>query len=231
MQSSNQPGKISLPFANSGAKQPIPVASQVGIEDGRASYTDGFPPLTRTPLAAGGKPPFGTDMNGVLNAITAIQQWQSAGGTFMYDSVFATSVGGYPKGALVQKADSTGFWRCTVESNQSNPDTGGAGWADLVGQTSRNSGWFKQPDGTIVQYGLAILATTSTSQVVTLPTTFPNAMMKAICSDTGATCWPCGVAQTSTGSITVYASPYSVNTGAFVSKNSSASISWIAFGY
>lgn len=131
MQSSNQPGKISLPFANSGAKQPIPVASQVGVEDGRASYTDGFPPLTRTPLAAGGKPPFGTDMNGILNAITAIQQWQSAGGMFMYDSAMSTSVGGYPKGAFILKADASGFWQSTAENNTSNPDTGGSGWRDF----------------------------------------------------------------------------------------------------
>lgn len=231
MQSSNQPGKIALPFASSGAKQPIPVASQVGIEDGRASYTDGFPPLTRTPLAAGGKPPFGTDMNGVLNAITAIQQWQSAGGAFVYDSVFAASIGGYPKGALILKADATGFWRCTVEANQSNPDTGGAGWADLIGQTSRNSGWFKQPDGTIVQYGIAVLNGTSTSQVVTLPTTFPNSFFRVVASDSGATTWGCGAAATSNGSTTIYVSPYSISTGSLVAKNSTASISWIAYGY
>lgn len=130
MQSSNQPGKISLPFASSGAKQPIPVASQVGIEDGRASYTDGFPPLTRTPLAAGGKPPFGTDMNGILNAVTAVQQWQSAGGLFVYDSAFSTSIGGYPKGAVLASSDRNTIWRSTVENNLSNPDTGGAGWTN-----------------------------------------------------------------------------------------------------
>lgn len=128
MQSSNQPVKIELPFANSGAKQTIPVASQIGIEDARASYTDGYPPLTRIPLSAGGKPPFGTDMNGILFSVTAIQQWQSAGGAFKYDAAFASSVGGYPRGALLLKADTTGFWQSTVENNASNPDTGGAGW-------------------------------------------------------------------------------------------------------
>lgn len=128
MQSSNQPGKISLPFAASGAKQPIPVASQVGIEDGRASYTDGFPPLTRTPLAAGGKPPFGTDMNGILNSVTAIQQWQSAGGGFKYDAVFSASISGYPAGAMLVRADNSGLWVNTIDGNVSDPDAGGAGW-------------------------------------------------------------------------------------------------------
>lgn len=128
MQSSNQPGKISVPFANSGAKQPIPVASQVGIEDGRASYTDGFPPLTRTPLSAGGKPPFGTDMNGILNAATVIQQWQSAGGGFKYDSTFATAIGGYPAGAMLVRSDNSGIWVNTVDNNSTDPEAGGAGW-------------------------------------------------------------------------------------------------------
>lgn len=132
MQLSNQPGKITTPFANSGAKQPIPVASQVGIEDGRASYTDGFPPLTRTPLAAGGKPPFGTDMNGILNAVTAIQQWQSAGGNFTFDSAFAASVGGYPKGAIIQSSDGTCYWQNGADNNQTDPEAGGSGWQPLL---------------------------------------------------------------------------------------------------
>lgn len=133
MQASNAPTKIQTPFANAGDKQTIPVASQIGITDGRASYTDGFPPLTRTPVVAGGVPPFGTDMNGILNAVTAIQQWQSAGGRFVYDAAFAAAIGGYPKGASLQKADGSGAWLCTTDNNSTNPDTGGAGWLDFSG--------------------------------------------------------------------------------------------------
>ncbi|MNO44414.1 hypothetical protein D3C76_346570 [compost metagenome] len=131
MQSSNQPDKIELPFANSGAKQTIPVASQISIEDARASYTDGFPSLTRIPLSAGGKPPFGTDMNGILYAVTAIQQWQSAGGLFKYDALLSAAIGGYPKGAILLKADASGYWQNTVENNVTNPDASGAGWAEF----------------------------------------------------------------------------------------------------
>jgi hypothetical protein len=58
--------------------RPIPVDSQIGINAGFASLNDGFPPLTMTPIAAGGVPPFGQDMNGILNQITEIQQWQQA---------------------------------------------------------------------------------------------------------------------------------------------------------
>jgi len=131
MQASNVPGKIQKPFADDGDKQTIPVASQIGVTDGRASYTDGFPPLTRTPIVAGGVPPFGTDMNGILNAITAIQKWQSAGGQFTFDAAFAAAIGGYPKGATLQKADGSGTWLCITDNNSTNPDTGGAGWQDF----------------------------------------------------------------------------------------------------
>src|SRR5574340_119594 len=98
MLASNIPSKIQLPFASSGTKNTIPVPSQIGITPGAASYTDGFPPLTFTALTAGGIPPDGADVNGVLNAITAIKQWQSAGGHFKYDSAFSTAIGGYPAG-------------------------------------------------------------------------------------------------------------------------------------
>lgn len=128
MQASNVPSKIQLPFAFAGDKVTIPVPSQIPITDGRASFTTGFPPLNATPLSAGGVAPFWTDFNGVLNQITAIQQWQSAGGLFKYDAAFSTSVGGYPKGAVLSDSAGTGSWLSIVDNNTTNPDTGGAGW-------------------------------------------------------------------------------------------------------
>lgn len=140
MQSSNIPSKIPLPFAYAAGGSyvnPIPTASQIGVVNGRASLHDGFPPLTFTPIGAGGVPPFGSDMNGILNEITAIQQWQQAGGMFFYDSAFSTIIGGYPKGAILQATSASGLaygglWISTVENNTSNPDTGGAGWQSLA---------------------------------------------------------------------------------------------------
>ena len=69
MQSSSAPSKLTMPFANSGSKNTVPVPSQIGITAGAASYTDGFPPLTMTPVAAGGVPPSGLDMNGHLTSL------------------------------------------------------------------------------------------------------------------------------------------------------------------
>ena len=135
MQSSNIPTKIPLPFANaagSGYVNTIPVTSQIGIVDGRASLADGFPPLNFDPISSGGVPPFGGDMNGILKEITSIQQWQEAGGFFPYDASFSTTIGGYPKGAILQSANGAGLWVSTAENNTTNPDTGGAGWTSLA---------------------------------------------------------------------------------------------------
>jgi len=140
MLSTNIPTKIPIPFANSAGssyKNTIPQASQVGITNGKASLTDGFPPLTFQPISSGGVPPFGADFNGILNEITAIQQWQEAGGMFPYDSAFSTTIGGYPKGAVLQAAAFSGLWVNTTENNTSNPDTGGAGWTSLVFEGSQ----------------------------------------------------------------------------------------------
>lgn len=108
----------------------IPTASQIGIQAGAASLTDGFPPLTMTPLASGGIPPFGQDTNGILNQITLWNQWQQMGGAVPYDSAFQTQIGGYPAGAVVESAVTLGaFFISTVDNNLTNPDTGGAGWS------------------------------------------------------------------------------------------------------
>jgi hypothetical protein len=130
MQQSNAPAKLVLPFANSGAKNTIPVASQIGIVPGAASFTDGFPPLTRTPLVAGGVPPSGLDMNGIMYALAAIDRWSNAGARYYYDSTFATDsdVSGYPKGAVVLRTDGSGGWLNLVDDNETDPEAGGAGW-------------------------------------------------------------------------------------------------------
>jgi hypothetical protein len=144
MQASQTPTLVPLAFAANGTKNAIPESSQIGITPGAASLNDGFPPLTFTPIAAGGVPPAGADFNGVLNLITQTIRWKHAGGQFGYNSTFASdaNVGGYPRGALLLRADQSGMWLNQTDSNTTNPDTGGAGWSaafvsGTVGQ-SRN---------------------------------------------------------------------------------------------
>lgn len=120
MQASNAPTKSAVPFANSGAKNTIPVASQIGITPGLASVTDGFPPLTMTPLAAGGVPPYGQDFNGILNFLSSAVRWAQPGGGYVYDAAFATAAGGYPRGAILLKAGLNGIWVSTAENNTGN---------------------------------------------------------------------------------------------------------------
>ena len=118
----NAPSKLPLPFASgSGTKtNPIPEASQIGVLAGAASLTDGFPPLCLTPIEAGGVPPSGNDMNGILYQATAIERWANAGGGYKFDGTFAadSNVGGYPQGARVLSSDGLGYWINTVDNNK-----------------------------------------------------------------------------------------------------------------
>ncbi|MGC0863478.1 hypothetical protein [Pantoea agglomerans] len=131
MQNSSQPKLIPTPFADNGARKNIPNDSQIGITAGRASYADGFPPLTRTPLAAGGVPPFGTDFNGVLNDITAALRWSQSGAGYPFNAAFNTAISGYPKGARIPNSTLDGYWLNTTDGNTANPEVTGAattGW-------------------------------------------------------------------------------------------------------
>lgn len=155
MQASNAPSKSAVPFAESGTKNTIPVASQIGVTPGAASFTDGFPPLTMTPLAAGGVPPYGADFNGILNFLSAAVRWAQAGGHYPYDSTFSTAIGGYPKGATVL-GTSGNIWLNTADNNVTNPDAGGsAGWVPvLAGKAATktvmtSSGTWTRPAGCV----------------------------------------------------------------------------------
>lgn len=82
MQSTDIPGKFAIPFASAAGaayKRTVPQPSQQGVQAGAASLTDGFPPVCFLPIGAGGVPPFGEDLNGLLNQVTAWVRWASAG--------------------------------------------------------------------------------------------------------------------------------------------------------
>jgi hypothetical protein len=140
MLQSSIPAKFTIPFGNSagaGYIRTIPTASQIGIQSGAASLTDGFPPLTFVAAGAGGVSPFGEDMNGILKQITQWNQWQSAGGPVIWDSAFSAAVGGYPLGAIVMSGVTLGLMFISlVDNNISDPDTGGSNWTGFqISQT------------------------------------------------------------------------------------------------
>lgn len=180
---SNAPQKLVLAFAVSGGKNVIPVASQIGITGGAASLTDGFPPLTRTPVAAGGIPPFGLDMNGILFDVSAITRWANAGAGYVYDGTFAndSNVSGYPKGARILRSDGQGYWLNLTDSNVTDPEatTGSplpaaAGWVPdttngIAAITMTNANVTLTP----LQYGRPIVVITGTLSA-SLNLIFPN---------------------------------------------------------
>lgn len=84
-----QPDLISIPFANSGAKNSIPQTTAVL---GKASLTNGFPTETSMPLEDGGIPPRREDFNGMLYWLSTFAMYQQAGGLFTYDTTVNYSV-------------------------------------------------------------------------------------------------------------------------------------------
>jgi len=144
MKLSNLPARFNIPFANSaggGYVRPVPEASQIGVQNGAASLTTGFPPMNFLPVGAGGVPPFGQDMNGILKQITLWNQWQGAGGLATYDGAFSTAIGGYPKSAMLASASTAGVvWLNLVDDNITNPDSGGANWVQIATATDVQSG-------------------------------------------------------------------------------------------
>jgi hypothetical protein len=128
MEASQVPTLVGVPWAF-GAISPyirtIPVPSQIGSQNGAASFTDGFPPWCFQP----GGYPFGEDFNGILNIETLWTQWINAGGPINYNAAFSSAVGGYPQYALVASVSVPGaWWQSQVDNNTSDPDTGGANW-------------------------------------------------------------------------------------------------------
>lgn len=126
------PVKFEIPFAD-GVGEPyshqVPKASQIGITAGKASLETGFPPVNFLPVSGGGTPPFGDDMNGIINQATAWNRWQNACGPVWYDGTFSAAIGGYPAGATVASAVTLGLlWYCLTDDNLTDPDAGGSGW-------------------------------------------------------------------------------------------------------
>lgn len=108
---------------------PIPVPSQTAILVGAASFTDGFPPATRTDPAFGGVPPFGQDMTGILYMISQYGALIQAGQIVPFDAVVAAAIGGYIIGAKVASASVPGLvWTNNLDGNTVDPDVTPTNW-------------------------------------------------------------------------------------------------------
>lgn len=148
MQSTNQPAKFLVPFAqNDSARVEVPATT---TDATRFSQSLGSPPLTGLPPEAGGVPPQLEDFNGALNQIARGVWWALGGGRFGYDAAWATDtlIGGYARGAVLPASLGGGYagmgeWYNNTDNNTANPDTDGTGWVPgyhygataLTGQT------------------------------------------------------------------------------------------------
>jgi len=135
----SRPTNIQKPFADTGAKNTIPVAS---TGTGKASFTDGFPPPTMLPITAGGIPPEGKDFNGILYDITSHTLWVNAGGQYQFDSALVTAIGGYPAGMVIQDNAGIASYVSAVSNNTVDfnvtPSSIGVQWLPFGGPAFSN---------------------------------------------------------------------------------------------
>ncbi len=111
---------------------PIPVPDQTLTEPGAASFDTGFGPLNMTDLAAGGIPPRGVDMNGILYMITAYVALLQAGQRVNWNLDAATAFTGYAVGAQVASVTVPGrVWENLLDGNVNDPDADDTGWRSL----------------------------------------------------------------------------------------------------
>ncbi len=152
MNSSDTPSRITKAFGVNGLKNTIPVDSSTSTDNnGVATFDKGFPAVTMQPLSAGGIPPSGKDVNGVLYSTTLQQQWQNAGMTYPFSQDFSDAVSGYPKGAIVPSSVYTGQWLNLNEANGTSPES----------PTGANTGWVP-----INNYGVTQITMTTGSVVM-----------------------------------------------------------------
>lgn len=137
MQQSDLPTRFPIPFGSSAGASYIRTVPKDPVtpsgSDAPASLAEGFPPETFLPESSGGIPPNGKDFNGILNQITAAVRWLQAGGPALFNSSFAASIGGYPKGAVLLSASTPNTsYISTVDNNTTDPDgVGAAGWRSV----------------------------------------------------------------------------------------------------
>lgn len=105
---------------------PIPESTAT---PGRASMQLGFPPLTMEAIVAGGVPPFGQDVNGILYMLTANAAYAQSGQPYRWSASIAAAIGGYAVGTQLGSTDGNTIWVNLFSGNVSDPDAGGAGWA------------------------------------------------------------------------------------------------------
>lgn len=176
MQNSQRPRRIRLPFGLNAGSGFITNVPDSGAAAGKASYDQGFPPETFQPVASGGSPPSGQDVNGVLFDATGNARWLAAGGSAMFDASFATAIGGYPAYAMLASTTAGRIWQSTADNNMTDPDSAGAAnWVAITASFGTDANTLRFP-GKVDQWGEVVLSSTGEPTVaVNLAVPFANA--------------------------------------------------------
>lgn len=114
------------PYINAGGLVPKTTGAL-----GRASFDLGFPQATMSDPTLGGVPMAGPDMNAILQMLSQYAAAAQIGMPIGYNAAVQTAIGGYSLGAVLAKASGSGFWQSLVNTNMTDPDTGGANWTSL----------------------------------------------------------------------------------------------------
>lgn len=155
-----QPDLILVPFAQDAPAvnvDAIPVNLSPSDPPQAASWSQGFPAVTMTPLAAGGIPPRGQSFNGVLQDITEHLVYIGGGGQYRWSAAYVAAKGGYSIGDVIQADNGLLSYVSLVDNNtdnfNTNPSSIGPKWRAWAGAPI--------PDATTGQRGAVLLATQS----------------------------------------------------------------------
>lgn len=124
-----EPKRLTKAFAEEGLKNTIPEVATEDTPTNAATYAKGFPSVTMTPIAVGGQPPSGKDMNGILYELSSHIAYMNKGGQYKFDADFCEEVGGYDVGAVVQSDDDLTLYVNQTPKNKTNPNSrSSSGW-------------------------------------------------------------------------------------------------------
>lgn len=140
MPAPTRPTNYKKPFADTGTRNVIPDAP---TGTNKASFSEGFPPVTMIPVTSGGVPPSGDDFNGILYDATQHVVWINAGGQYQFDAALSTAMGGYPLGMVLQSNDGLSSYVSLVAANttdfNSTPSSIGSLWGSYAGASFSNA--------------------------------------------------------------------------------------------
>ena len=114
------PLAIGSPIALNGDKN-IPPQNASGTDT--SSINLGFLPITSEPLDDGGVAPERIDFNGMFYLSTDQRVFLQNGGVITYDATVASTIGGYPAGAILGYIDGSGNYglvESLIDNNQYN---------------------------------------------------------------------------------------------------------------